>query len=205
MSSDLAIGSSLCCAQSPAIRAKVISLTYVQSTAALERVVYRHDQRKISNATVTTCTAQCRARKIRTLSLLRKSYVHLRSLPLRQYLVCARLATGTVRNSSSRVHLLVLREAWRCLDLLSDRIAHGERQRSRTRIKIRFRHENCRVPVVTSRIDGRLYAVVSVNAFENVEPALLRRAPSSFEGENEQARLSRRKRNWIAGVQFEAS
>jgi hypothetical protein len=103
------------------------------------------------------------------------------------------------------VHLLVLREAWRCLDLLSDRIAHGERQRSRTRIKIRFRHENCRVPVVTSRIDGRLYAVVSVNAFENVEPALLRRAPSSFEGENEQARLSRRKRNWIAGVQFEAS
>jgi hypothetical protein len=29
------------------------------------------------------------------------------------------------------------------------------------------------VPVVTSRIDGGLYAVVSVNAFENVEPALL--------------------------------
>jgi hypothetical protein len=60
------------------------------------------------------------------------------------------------------------------------------------------------VPVVTSQIDGRLYAVVSVNAFENVEPELLRRAPSSFESENEQARLSRRKRNWIAEVQFEA-
>src|SRR5262249_49426585 len=59
------------------------------------------------------------------------------------------------------------------------------------------------VPVVTSRIDGRLYAVVSVNAFENVEPALLRRSPSTFEGENEQARLSRRKRNWIADVQFD--
>ena len=61
------------------------------------------------------------------------------------------------------------------------------------------------VPVVTSRIDGRLYAVVSVNAFENIEPALLRRAPATFEGENEQARLSRRKRNWIADVQFEAA
>ena len=61
------------------------------------------------------------------------------------------------------------------------------------------------VPVVTSRIDGRLYAVVSVNAFENVEPALLRRAPATFEGENEQARLSRRKRNWIADVRFEAT
>jgi hypothetical protein len=61
------------------------------------------------------------------------------------------------------------------------------------------------VPVVTSRIDGRLYAVVSVNAFENVETALLRRAPATFEGENEQGRLNRRKRNWIADVQFEAT
>ncbi|OGA78394.1 MAG: hypothetical protein A3G81_05050 [Betaproteobacteria bacterium RIFCSPLOWO2_12_FULL_65_14] len=33
------------------------------------------------------------------------------------------------------------------------------------------------VPVVTSLIDGRLYAAVSVNAFEGVDPALLRRAP----------------------------
>ena len=61
------------------------------------------------------------------------------------------------------------------------------------------------VPVVTSRIDGCLYAVVSVNAFENVEPALLRRAPATFEGESEQARVSRRKRNWIADVRFEAT
>ena len=110
------------------------------------------------------------------------------------------------------MHLLVLREAWRCLDVLSDWIPYGKRQRPRTRIKIRFRHQNCRVfctgsgvvPVVTSQIDGHLYAVVSVNAFEKVEPALLRRAPSNFEGENEQARLSRRKRNWIAEVQFES-
>jgi hypothetical protein len=43
-----------------------------------------------------------------------------------------------------------------------------------------------------------------VNAFENVEPALLRRAPATFEGENERARLSRRKRNWIGDVKFEA-
>jgi len=61
------------------------------------------------------------------------------------------------------------------------------------------------VPVVTSHIDGRLYAVVSVNAFENVEPALLRRAPATFDGENEQVRLNRRKQNWIADVQFEAT
>ena len=58
------------------------------------------------------------------------------------------------------------------------------------------------VPVVTSRIDGRLYAVVSVNAFENVEPSLLRRASATFNAENEETRLSRRQRNWIANVEF---
>jgi hypothetical protein len=58
------------------------------------------------------------------------------------------------------------------------------------------------VPVVTSRIDGRLYAVVSVNAFEGVEPSLVRRAPASFDGEGTDDRLARRKRNWIADVTF---
>jgi hypothetical protein len=58
------------------------------------------------------------------------------------------------------------------------------------------------VPVVTSTIDERVYAVVSVNAFENVDPSRLRRTPASFEGEAEDARLARRKRNWIARVSF---
>jgi hypothetical protein len=57
-------------------------------------------------------------------------------------------------------------------------------------------------PVVTSRIEGRLYAVVSVNAFEGVESSLLRYAPASFETESEEARLARRKRNWIANVEY---
>lgn len=55
-------------------------------------------------------------------------------------------------------------------------------------------------PVVTSRIEGRVYAVVSVNAFEGVDPALIRRAPMSFEGEETSTRLARRARNWIADV-----
>jgi hypothetical protein len=58
------------------------------------------------------------------------------------------------------------------------------------------------VPVVTSRIEGRLYAVVSVNALENVDPARLRRAPANFDGEGEGERLERRKRNWIGAVEF---
>ena len=58
------------------------------------------------------------------------------------------------------------------------------------------------VPVVTSRIDGHLYAVVSVNAFEGIDQSLLRRASASFDGEGEESRLARRKRNWIANVEY---
>jgi len=58
------------------------------------------------------------------------------------------------------------------------------------------------VPVVTSRIDGHLYAVVSVNAFEGVEASLLRRSPANFDGEGEDTRLARRKRNWIGDVRY---
>jgi hypothetical protein len=61
------------------------------------------------------------------------------------------------------------------------------------------------VPVVTSRLEGRDYAVVSVNAFEGVAAALIRRTPASFDGEGQGERLERRKRNWIAKVEFLAS
>jgi len=60
------------------------------------------------------------------------------------------------------------------------------------------------VPVATSRIDGRLYAVVNVNAFEGIDPAMLRHAPASFDGEAETDRLARRKQRWIADVAFVA-
>src|SRR5215470_13649243 len=56
------------------------------------------------------------------------------------------------------------------------------------------------VPLVTSEIANRLYAVVNVNALENVEPSWLRRAAASFEGETVESRLARRQRNWIPDV-----
>ena len=58
------------------------------------------------------------------------------------------------------------------------------------------------VPVVTSRIDDNVYAVVSVNSFEGVDPALLRHASANVEGEEKESRLARRKRNWIGSVEF---
>ncbi len=58
------------------------------------------------------------------------------------------------------------------------------------------------VPLVTSRIAGHLYAVVSVNAFENLAPSLLRHGSMRFDAENEATRLARRTRNWIADVEF---
>ena len=58
------------------------------------------------------------------------------------------------------------------------------------------------VPLVTSEIASHLYAVVNVNVFENVDASWLRRAPVSFEGEDVESRLARRKRNWIADVRI---
>jgi hypothetical protein len=62
---------------------------------------------------------------------------------------------------------------------------------------------NCGVaPLVTSRIEDRTYAVVNVNTFENVDPSLLRRIPTSFDAESGETRLARRARNWIGRVEF---
>lgn len=59
------------------------------------------------------------------------------------------------------------------------------------------------VPVVTSDIDGKFYAVVSVNALHEVDRSLLRHASATFDTEDEQSRLARRKRGWISNVQFD--
>ena len=58
------------------------------------------------------------------------------------------------------------------------------------------------VPLVTSRIADRDYAVVNVNAFASIEPARIQRVSASFEAEDEATRLARRQRNWIADVRF---
>jgi hypothetical protein len=58
------------------------------------------------------------------------------------------------------------------------------------------------VPLVTCKIDGNTYAVVSVNAFEGVDRSLPRQVSTSFGAEDETARLSRRKRSWIPTVEF---
>jgi hypothetical protein len=56
------------------------------------------------------------------------------------------------------------------------------------------------VPLVTSDIANHVYAVVNVNTFENFDSLHLRRQPVSFDGEEQQSRLARRQRNWIADV-----
>ena len=55
------------------------------------------------------------------------------------------------------------------------------------------------VPVVTSRIEERLYAVVNVHALD-VPASAWRTAPASFGSEDVATRLARRQRNWIANV-----
>ena len=61
------------------------------------------------------------------------------------------------------------------------------------------------VPLATSTIDGRVYAVVNVNSLEGVDPAMLQRSPVTFDGESVAGRLARRTRNWIGDVRFTAA
>lgn len=61
------------------------------------------------------------------------------------------------------------------------------------------------VPLVTSAIEDRLYAVVNVNTFEGVNPSSFVRTPVSFDGEDTGGRLERRKRNWIRTVRISSS
>ena len=58
------------------------------------------------------------------------------------------------------------------------------------------------VPVVTSNINGQVYAVVSVNAMDGVAQQMLKRTSVSFDGEETTDRLARRKKGWIPSVQF---
>jgi hypothetical protein len=58
------------------------------------------------------------------------------------------------------------------------------------------------VPFVTSEIDNHLYAVVNVNAIENLDRSCLRQFAARLEGETVESRLERRKRNWIADVRI---
>lgn len=61
------------------------------------------------------------------------------------------------------------------------------------------------VPVVTCEIDAHVYAVVNVNAFEGLDSSLLSKGSASFDGEGQDERLARRKRNWIPRVEYVTS
>jgi hypothetical protein len=58
------------------------------------------------------------------------------------------------------------------------------------------------VPVVTSTIQGRDYAVVNVNTFDNLPEGMLNRTPVSFDGEGAEERLERRAKHWIPNVEY---
>src|ERR1700730_5180001 len=60
------------------------------------------------------------------------------------------------------------------------------------------------VPLVTSEIANQLYAVVNANVFENVDQSRLHGGAASFEGEDIESRLARRRRDWIADVRIAA-
>jgi hypothetical protein len=52
------------------------------------------------------------------------------------------------------------------------------------------------VPVATCMIEGIRYAVVNVNAFDDLDRSQLVETATDFEGETTAKRLARRRRNW---------
>lgn len=58
------------------------------------------------------------------------------------------------------------------------------------------------VPLATSTINERVYAVINVNTFHGVEAAMLALSTVTFDGESVPDRLARRTRNWIGDVRF---
>ncbi|MFO1035651.1 MAG: hypothetical protein U1E45_02290 [Geminicoccaceae bacterium] len=56
------------------------------------------------------------------------------------------------------------------------------------------------VPITTCEIDGRVYGVVNVNCFDDIDPGSLVRAAASFEGESLDDRLARRAGRWTPVV-----
>lgn len=58
------------------------------------------------------------------------------------------------------------------------------------------------VACCTSLIEGRLYAVVNVNTFDDLDASLLVAADVNFDGEDASARVARRASNWIGDVRI---
>lgn len=61
------------------------------------------------------------------------------------------------------------------------------------------------VPVVTSRIDGQVFAVINANTLQGSATTLLKREPANLDGESVEARIERRRRRWIAYVVIDES
>jgi hypothetical protein len=61
------------------------------------------------------------------------------------------------------------------------------------------------VPIATCMIDGKQYAVINVNTFDDVARADLVESATDFEGETTDDRLARRRRSWTPGAVGEAS
>lgn len=58
------------------------------------------------------------------------------------------------------------------------------------------------VPACVCVVEDRLYAVVNVNTFDNVDRDLLNHGTVSFDGEDAMSRIARRQRYWIGDVTY---
>ncbi|HXF47638.1 MAG TPA: hypothetical protein VNK91_16120, partial [Burkholderiaceae bacterium] len=60
----------------------------------------------------------------------------MRALPLWKYFVSLRVETRAIGDTGARLHLLVLQQAWRRLDIVPDRLAQGDSRGRNARIEV---------------------------------------------------------------------
>lgn len=58
------------------------------------------------------------------------------------------------------------------------------------------------VPVVSSQIDGQVFAAINANTLQGDATALLNYQPADFDGESVESRIERRRHQWIADVEI---
>ncbi|HMB75969.1 MAG TPA: GFA family protein [Kiloniellaceae bacterium] len=60
------------------------------------------------------------------------------------------------------------------------------------------------MPFAISDIDGAAFAIVNINSLDDLRPDRILPTPVSFQGENLEDRLARRKRYWVGQVSIES-
>src|SRR5688572_3723236 len=88
-------------------------------------------------------TSRCSCQTSDVIASFGAFYADHRKMPLREHLFYPELGTRSIGDSCACLHLLVLHQAWWCMDIVSDCLAQDQRHVRFTCIEVRVRHTDC--------------------------------------------------------------